>query len=338
MPVDALKNDNEEVVSQKLVSEVVSQHQKFILGAKLENADFQFIPRTDAITFASLPEGAFFTDVDENGLNWVGRKIDGKRKYLAYDDDIKAYVTDEVAKLYPVAIKNAEDGLPTSTRDKPLFEGRRVVFLFSGEVEGTEVTAGATATVSRTIPLGESLTWGDLLYNSAEQIEITPINLSDVVRRDGSASTTEGVTERAVADALDATESALNQSISEVDGRLTSEISNVSNSVSSLRIEQGEQDERLTELENAPQWLEEFIKIGDGVNQVITKTLANQYINTPIVTWFMLMNGKYMEINKQDSDFITEQGVPKIVCAFAGVPAQDQFRVSVQGLARLVTA
>ncbi len=336
MPVDVLQNDDEVVVQETVLSEVVSQHQQYILGAKLEGADFQFIPRDDQPAFAALPEGAFFTDVDDNGLNWVGRKIDGKRKYLAYDD-IKAFVTDEVAKLYPVAVLPGE-GLPTSTVEKPLFKGRRIVFLGTGTVDGREVTAGATATVAAEIPLGNSVSWDDLLYNEAERVEITPVNLGSVVRRDGTASSTDGVTERAVAEALTATESGLNQAISEVNNRLSSEVNNLGNAVSSLEIEQGEQDERLTQLESAPQWLEEFIKIGDGTNQIITKNLAHAYLNTPIVTWFMLMGGRYVAINNQDSDFITEDNMQKLVCAFAGAPSVNQFKVSIQGFARPVTA
>jgi len=246
MPVDVLQNDGQPVVNpNNSYPEVLSQHQRYILGAKLEHADFQFIPRDNTQAFAELPEGAFFTDTDANGLNWVGRKINGKRKYLAYDDEIKAFITDEIAKLYPIAVK-AGEGLPISTADKPLFEGRRIVFLFTGPIEGREdgVTAGATATVSRTIPLGETVTWDDLLYNEAERIEITPINLNDIVRRDGSASATEGVTEKAVADALTNTEQQLNSTISAVDERLTSQVQNVSNSVASLEIEQGEQNRR----------------------------------------------------------------------------------------------
>ncbi|MDJ0733517.1 MAG: hypothetical protein QNJ47_05415 [Nostocaceae cyanobacterium] len=90
---------------------------------------------------------------------------------------------------------------------------------------------------------------------------------------------------------------------------------------------------RLRNLEQRPQWIEEWVTIEGVTDRIFSRTLVHGYIETPIVTWFMLMGDKYVEINKQDSQCNNVGNQTVITCAFAGNPTNGQFRLSVQGLA-----
>jgi hypothetical protein len=323
MPIEVLNNNNQsENNASTIFSEIVSQNQRYILGAKLENADFHFIPTTDTQTFAQLPEGAFFTDTDSSGLNRVGRKIGGVRKYLAYEQELRAYVTAEVAKLKPIAVDPATDPtFPVSTATRPISAGQQIVFLSAGTVAGQAVEAGGVAVATSDVAVGSRPTWQQLIYNGTG-IQITPINFRSSVRLDGSASTTQGVTEKGIADALTSAKAELLTRFSTIDGRLAQNES--LDAVQNLKI---------NELKAAPTWAEEMIFVGNGTNQVFKIALQNRYLNPPQLIWYMLMGSKYVRINDQDGDVITENNVQYLSAAFAGVPASSQFKVSVQGLA-----
>jgi hypothetical protein len=325
MPIEVL-DDNNQTGNQtpEILPEIISQHQRYILGAKLESADFQFIPVGDVAAFAVLPEGAFFTDASVAGLNRVGRKIDGQRKYLAYEPELKAYVTEEIAKLKPVVVNPSIDPtLPTSTFARPLYAGQQIVFLTAGTVAGQAVEAGAVATVTEDIALGVPVTWEKLIYNGAG-IQVSPIVLRDAVRLDGSAGS-EGVTEKGIADAINLTKGQLSTDINAVDTRLTARADNLSNRIISDEL-------RIEALESKPEWKEEFIVVGNGQSQLFKIALQNRYINTPVITWTIITQNGYMKIQPQDGEITAENGQQYLSAAFAGVPAQNQFRVSVQGL------
>ncbi len=360
MPIEVLDNSNEENSGQPstVLPEIVSQHQRYILGAKLEHADFQFIARDDNATFAELPEGAFGTDIDENGLNKVFRKIGGIRKYLAYEEETYAYITNEIAKLNPVVVRGGQ--LPVATVEKPLFEGRTLIFLETGTVDGREVEAGGTAYVKETVPVGDQVTWDNLEYNEPTSgIEVAPINLRDTLRLDGSAGT-DAVTEAGIAAALIDVRTGLSLDISEVDERLGGRISNVEGRLTTaesgiennalgiqglderlggveseivdIHEEQVSQHNRLTVLEGKPTWAEEYKFVGNGADQTFKIALDNKYSGTANIIWHVLMAGGYHRIQPQDGDVVTENGTCYLKAAFAGVPSNSQFKVVVQGM------
>ena len=324
MPIEVLDN-NQPIDQGAIISEVVSQNQRFILGAKLESADFQFIDVADAVSFAALPEGAFFTDINTaSGLNRVGRKIAGQRKYLAYEQELKTYVVDEIAKLKPIAVNPSTNPiLPTSTNDRPIYAGQEIVFLTAGTVEGRAVEAGGIAIALTDIPVGTKITWNQLQYNGAG-MQVTPILLRDSIRLDGSAGS-DGATEKAIADAIISIRNLLQSAIQVVDERLSTALQNLTNRVTSV-------ENRVTNLEGKPNWLEEFVIIGNGINQIFKVALSHKYINTPVLIWSILAGNKYIRINDQDGEVVTEDGVQYLKAAFAGVPSVSMFKVSVQGL------
>lgn len=359
MPIEVLNSNNEESTQEVVVApEIISQHIRYILGAKLEHADFQFIARDDDATFAALPEGAFGTDVDESGLNKVFRKINGERRYLAYEKDTKAYVTQEIEALKPIVVKGTE--LPAATEEKPLYEGRTLIFLTSGVVDGREVEAGGTAYVVNSVEQGNKVTWDNLEYNEPTSgIEVAPIELRGDVRLDGSAGS-EGVTEKAVADAIIDTRDRLNSQITDTKEELSSRISDaegrisgaeasiqengsaiasldsrtgiLENETAALRSENQVQDGRLDFLESKPVLVEETITIGNSVDDIFKVALSNKFINTPILIWKVLMSGSYVRISPQDGDVSLEDGACYLKAAFAGTPSRNQFKVTVQGL------
>lgn len=360
MPIEVLDNSNEENSGQPstVLPEIVSQHQRYILGAKLEHADFQFIARDDNATFAELPEGAFGTDIDENGLNKVFRKIGGIRKYLAYEEETYAYITNEIAKLNPVVVRGGQ--LPVATVEKPLFEGRMLIFLETGTVDGREVEAGGTAYVKEDVLVGDQVLWDNLEYNEPKSgIEVAPINLRDTLRLDGSAGT-DAVTEAGIAAALIDVRTGLSLDISEVDERLGGRISNVEgrlttaegsieenaleiqglderlggaeHDIQEIYAEQVVTHNRLTVLEGKPTWAEEYKFVGNGADSTFKIALDNKYSGTANIIWHVLMAGGYQRIQPQDGDVVTENGTCYLKAAFAGVPSNSQFKVVVQGM------
>lgn len=322
MPIEVLGNQLQP--NSSILSEIISQNQKFILGAKLESADFQFIAVDDAASFAALPEGAFFTDLDPNGLNRVGRKISGQRKYLGYEQELKAYVVDEIAKLKPIAVNpSVNPVLPTSTADRPIYAGQEIVFLTAGTVEGRQVEAGGIAIALADIPVGTKIDWNQLQYNGTG-VAVTPILLRDSIRLDGTAAG-DGATEKAIADAIIAVRNFLSNAITVLDSRVTTELTNLLNRVITV-------ENRVTVLEGKPELKEEFVVFGNNQDQTFLIQLQNKYQTSAQLIWYMLFANGYVRINEQDGDVVEINGQSFFKAAFAGIPASNQFKVSVQGL------
>ncbi len=368
MPIEALNNRDEvpnnpnEILG---IDDIRSQDLTFILGASIKDGDFQFIAREDADTFASMREGAFGTDTDESGLNKVFRKINGQRQYLVYESEARAFLTTEIAKLKPITLSPAAgDELPTSTSEQPLYRGRRIIFLSNGVIGSTEVQAGGLAFVQSDIPEGATVTWNDLEYNgpgTADAIDITPISLRDFIRLDGGAGS-DGVTEKAVADAIISTRDEINNNISGVESRLTTGITDLQGRVSATELNDVEQNEQITglisasesltrevrtleaqtetqesrigELESEPKRAEETVTIGDGASTEFKIPLRNKFVGTPDFTWKIIASGgRYNRMVSSQGGYLTEEdGVCYFNIKWNNLPPlNSQFRVVVKG-------
>lgn len=353
MPIEVLDNEETNNNNGTVFPEIISQHQHYILGAKLHNADFQFIDFTDSQKFSELSEGAFFCDNDANGSVRVGKKVNGNRKYLAYIDEVRAYVTEQVEALKPIVINpNTTQQFPISTAEKPIFKGKNIIFIPGGTFAGNSVEAGGVAIVNEDIPVGMRPTWAQITYNGVgNQVTITPIILRNNIRLDGSAGS-EGVTEAGIANAITAVRNQLQNQITVLDSDLRSLITNISNRVTTLERNYGSQAEAISalqtstnslnsrvtqnegsilELKNRPIWAEESVVIGNGTDNFFKIALNNKYITTPILIWEALFGQTYVRISQQDGQTIEENNSQYLIAAFAGSPAVGQFRVSIQG-------
>lgn len=333
MPLENIPNSESTTTESSVVSpEIISFNTRYILGAKLQQADFEYIAVSNDARFAELQEGAFFTDLSSEGLNRVGRKLNGQRVYLVYESEMRAYVTAEVNTLKPSVVDPAEDtDFPVATVERPVYEGKTYVFLSAGTFLGQAVEAGSTAVAKSDIAVGQRPTWADLVYNGASNtIEITPIVPLQSVRLDGSAVTDKLVSEKGIADAINAFKVEINSSIALLDTTLRGLITSLSNQVAANT--QAIANLAL-ELAALPKILSESLDIGDGINQLFEIPLVNKYLKTPAIYSFYRVGSALTRMQygcdaqvKANSD-----GTQSLVVAFSGVPSVNQFKIEVQG-------
>ncbi len=328
MPIQVLNPENEVQPEVTVYPEIISYKTEYKPGAIQINAIFDFVALDDLEGLAAKRDGVLFTTLDEQGVERLARKVNGKPELLVYMSDLTAYVTQEVAKLKPFGIFEDNPTLPTSTELRPISQAARLVFLFSGTVDNREITAGATASVVRDIPVGEKLTWEDLLYNEAEQLEIQPLELQERVRRDGSAQKDVAVSEWGVNQALTEVEQSLGGTIAEINSRLTSENNRLNGSLASQAITIEEQNQQIEQLLKAPQCTEEEKRIGDGVSQIITVRFDKKFTTRPRIQWQHLKgNGLYVDNKAQDGNLQLVDGRYELTCAFTYIPNPGEWKI-----------
>ena len=328
MPAQVLTNENEPTPVVEIYPEIIGYKTEYKPSAEQINACFDFVSLDDANAIAAKRDGVLFTTKDEQGIERLARKVNGRVELLVYRSDLYSYVTQEVAKLKPFGVLAENPTLPTSTEARPITQAARIVFLLNGEVDGRAVTAGATASVTRDIPPGEKVSWNDLLYNEAEQLEIQQLELQETVRRDGSAQKDAAVSEWGVNQALTEVEQNLGGTIAEINSRLTSENNRLSGSLASQAITIEEQNQQIEQLLKTPQCTEEEKRIGDGVSQIITVRFDKKFTTRPRIQWQHLKgNGLYVDNKAQDGNLQLVDGRYELTCAFSYIPNPGEWKV-----------
>lgn len=340
-------------------------------GAEVLNFKPAYIPDTaaGADDWAALVEGGYFYD-----SVGTGRKLNGQRSYFTSTEIVNQMIADAItnadARHY---FDPSTQAVPVSPNG-PIKSGEVFVVTTAGEWNGLALNPGdileATADITGTPQLN------DFLLNQAasglasvEEATTTlagVVTVTETVRTNGSATHEKVTTEKAVADALIALQTALMQAIADVQALLQAQIDTNSSAISALgdrvtatetditalQAKEVEQDSRLTIIENETDDLTTRVEVlEEWTQQGVTIALGNGsdttfVANIPSVE-FKNVEDVVVQLKASDGNggyttngaifpctVYSEGGVQKVKAIFAsGVPA-GKYAVRITGLAK----
>jgi hypothetical protein len=325
MPIEVLNNENTNNQPEAVIHpEIISYKTAFLGGADVANLDIVFISTTNAVAFAAMLPDTLARD--EKGFF---QKVNGQRKYLAWESDVIDFVVQEVSRIEglterPILIDPARTEGVTNLPIGPIKAGQRLFFVSTGTASGRAVELGGLGVVVADIPEGTPLTWEQVAYNDPSD---TQIPSTTEIRIEG-ASDSLIPTEKAVSTFVKAFRDALALDISNLRSQTIEQLENQSGRIAA-------HGNRLTQLEALPTLKKDTVILCDGVNRDFRIELENYYLDpeTCNLNWHFRYGREYGRTIPQDGEIVNENGKSYLRASFARPYATGLFKVVVSGLA-----